>query len=109
MGGAAAGYSREQFLSYEVESWESYRVGDQLTFRQKELYICGKSCNSSGNQVKFTYVLSQPDWAKTSRISNQKISGMSLLGTVLGCERETVRLRLDIDAGYPERQGMFRS
>ena len=100
MGGAAAGYSREQFLSYEVESWESYRVGDQFTFQEKELSICGKSCNSSGNQVKFTYVLSNPDWAKTSRISNQKISGMSLLGTVLGCERETVRLCLDIDAGY---------
>jgi len=103
-GGEAAGYSRGQFLTYEVESWEDYRVGDRTLFQGKELYILGKRCKNEGSQVKFSYILSRQDWAGTRRISNEKISGMSLLGTVTGCRGETVRLSLDIDAGYPSQQ-----
>ncbi len=103
MGGERAGRDRGQFLTYEVESWENHRVGDLVHFKKKELYISGKSCEVKGGQLEYRYILSGREWAGARRISNERISGMSLLGTVQGREGETVRLKLDIDERYPEQ------
>lgn len=103
MGGEACGLSRRQFITYEVTSSECCRVGDRVVFLGQELFICAKSGRSKGGLLTFTYVLSHSDWAMARRLGNQRLSGLSLLGTVEGCEHETVRLNLDIDAGQAEQ------
>jgi len=49
-----------------------------MDFKENLLYICGKSCKISGGQLEFTYIMANPDWAGNKRLSNEKISGMSL-------------------------------
>ena len=59
---------------------------------------------SSNNKCYFfTYRLARPEWASQRRLSNEKLSGLSLLGTVLSGEEETLRLKLDIDWEHPEQ------
>ena len=103
MGGDAAGRSRIQYLTYEVRSQEAYRVGEQTVFQGRSLYIGAKRCCVKGGQLEFTYVLSTREWTGARQFNNEKISGMSLLGTVLGCEGQTVKLKLDIDKDHPDQ------
>lgn len=103
MGGEAWGFRRYQFVTYEAESEENWRVGDRVVFLGQELFICAKRGRSRKGQLTFDYVLSHSDWAAARRIGNPIFCGLSLLGTVERCENETVCLRLDVDAGYPDQ------
>ena len=105
MGGKEAGYARSRFISYEVESGENHACGERVPFRGKEFTVCGRKCVSRKGELIFTYYLAEPGWAGQRRISNEKISGLSLLGTVLSRSGETLRLKLDIDEGHPDQNG----
>ncbi len=103
LGGEEAGYSREQFLCYEVKSEDNCRVEDLAEFKGEQKYICAKSCSLNRGQAEFTYILASPEWAGAKEIGNRNFSGLSLLGTVESCSNETVCLKLDIDKGNPEQ------
>ena len=51
-------------------------------------------------ELLFTYRLGKPGLGYGRKQYNDKISGMTILGEVLSTERETVRLKLDIDEGW---------
>lgn len=102
LGAEEAGYSRDRFISYEVESEESYGCGQAVTFQGKSLTICSKSCRSEGGELLFTYRLAYPEWAGQRRLTHKKLSGLSLLGEVVSREGERLKLKLDIDREHPD-------
>ena len=96
-------HDRGRLLSYEVESREAHVCGERTAFQGRELTICGRTCESRKGELIFTYRLARPEWASQRRLSNEKLSGLSLLGTVLSGEEETLRLKLDIDRDHPDQ------
>lgn len=102
-GGEEAGHVRGYFLSYEVESEENHACGEKVSFRGMTLAVCSRKCESRRGELIFTYRLATPEWAGQRRISNEKISGLSLLGTVLSRAGETLQLKLDIDEEHPDQ------
>ena len=96
-------HDRGRLLSYEVESREVHACGERTAFQGRELTICGRTCESRKGELIFTCRLARPEWASQRRLSNEKLSGLSLLGTVLSGEEETLRLKLDIDRDHPDQ------
>lgn len=99
LGGEMMGYSRADFLYYDVESGQNCDLGWHTTFKGHDLLIMEKWAKLERGELRFTYRLGRPGlgWGRT--IYNERIRGMSLLGEVLATERETLKLRLDIDEG----------
>lgn len=97
MGADVAGWRKGDYYHVDVESTQNYEIGDATTFKEKALKICGKSANYLRNEVIFTYRLAKESYNQAKRYDNQKISGMTLLGTVLETAEETLKIHLDID------------
>lgn len=100
LGGPAAGYRRADFLYYDVPSSQMCDLGWYTVFKGQEFLICEKWANLERGELTFTYRLGKPGLGWGRKQYNEKISGMTILGEVLSTERETVRLKLDIDEGW---------
>jgi hypothetical protein len=97
LGGANSGLERKDFLCYRVEGYENYKIGSPASFKGKNWVIAEKSCEFRRGLVVFTYLLAQKEYIYEKRSYNEKISGMSILGTVLETANETLKIHLDID------------
>lgn len=106
MGGKDAGWRRSQFFSFDVKDTASHRIGDIASFRGGNYLICEQRARFERGELVFTYTLGQPALIGERIYYNEKITGMSLGGTVEKTDREQVWIRLDIDgpegkAAYP--------
>lgn len=97
MGADDAGWNKGDYYHTDVESVEDYKIGDTATIHEKALVICEKSATYKRNEVIFSYRLAKESYNQAKRYDNQKISGMTLLGTVLETAEETLKIHLDID------------
>jgi hypothetical protein len=108
-GGAQLGFSRAQFTSYTVRSYEDCRIGGKAVFQGQELRICRKSCALADGLLVYEYTLGYPELLARQKFYNEKLTGLSLLGEVIATQGGTVKLRLNIDEGrdagpaYPYR------
>ena len=100
LGGPVAGYERSDFLYYDVCSSQSCDLGWYTVFKGQEFLIYEKWGKMERGELIFTYRLGKPGLGWGRKQYNDKISGMTILGEVLSTERETVRLKLDIDEGW---------
>ena len=100
LGGPASGFQRSDFFYYDVPSSQMCDLGWYTVFRGQEFLICEKWAKLERGELLFTYRLGKPGLGYGRKQYNDKISGMTALGEVLSTERETVRLKLDIDEGW---------
>ena len=100
LGGSAAGYSKTDFFYYDVESPQLCDLGWYTVFKGQPFIIAEKSARLERGELIFTYRLGRPGFGWGKMLFNEKISGMTLLGEVLETSRETLKLKLDIDAGW---------
>ena len=100
LGGSAAGYSKADFFYYDVESPQLCDLGWYTVFKGQPFIIAEKSARLERGELIFTYRLGRPSLGWGKMLYNEKISGMTLLGEVLETSRETLKLKLDIDAGW---------
>ena len=100
LGGPASGFQRSDFFYYDVPSSQLCDLGWYTVFRGQEFLICEKWAKLERGELLFTYRLGKPGLGYGRKQYNDKISGMTILGEVLSTERETVRLKLDIDEGW---------
>lgn len=96
-GGERGGLYRANYICYEVKSIYNYPIGSVTNFKGKTLFITEKSCELQFGILVFTYVLSKEEFTSQKKIFNEKISGISLAGTVLETHREMLKIHLDID------------
>ena len=100
LGGSAAGYSKTDFFYYDVESSQLCDLGWYTVFKGQPFIISEKYAILERGELIFTYRLGRPGLGWGKMLYNEKISGMTLLGEVLETARETLKLKLDIDAGW---------
>ena len=75
-------------------------MGWYTVYKGQEFLIYEKWGKMERGELIFTYRLGKPGLGWGRKRYNDKISGMTILGEVLSTERETVRLKLDIDEGW---------
>jgi len=97
LGGEEAGLRRSDYIYYEVRDSRDYVIGDKAAFKQKPLVICEKHASMENGHLVFTYQMGRDAMAGTKKAYNGKISGLSLLGTVLETRGQTVKIHLDMD------------
>jgi hypothetical protein len=102
MGGTENGYSRKDFLYYKVKSSKLYSIGDRVNFLGEELLICKVKMELTRGELIFTYTLGREKLLSLKRRYNSKISGMTVLGTVIGVLQDKVKLHLNIDKEQSE-------
>ena len=100
LGGPVAGYRRADFLYYDVPSSQLCDLGWYTVFKGQEFLICEKWAKLERGELTFIYRLGKLGLGWGRKQYNEKISGMTILGEVLSTERETVRLKLNIDEGW---------
>ena len=100
LGGPASGFQRSDFFYYDVPSSQMCDLGWYTVFRGQEFLISEKWAKLERGELLFTYRLGKPGLGWGRKQYNDKISGMTALGEVLSTERETVRLKLDIDEDW---------
>lgn len=94
---AEMGYSQSEFAYYEINSLESHEVGTAVQFKGRNWIIYKKSAKLIKNRIIFSYLLCHPALVSLKKYYNPLFTGMSILGTVISVQGETVKIHLDID------------
>lgn len=104
-----AGYRRSDYYYIDIDSMQLHKIGDRSNLREKELVICGRRAKLVDGELVFTYRLAKPRFIVEKYHENDRITGMTIPGTVLKTQGETLRIHLDIDSSqmlrtaYPYR------
>jgi hypothetical protein len=86
-----------EFLYYVFEDDRWFDLGDKVDFLDSKWLVAGKKTELLGSVLHNTYLLSNEQAYGLHRFYNNKLNGVSLLGTVIDTKEEYVRLHLDID------------
>lgn len=97
LGGYEAGLDPLHFLMYDICDSKMFQIGQRGIIRGREMVVVGVDARSYGGEVVFNYHVAMEQYCYVPRQNNHKISGMSLLGTVIGRAAEDIWLHLDID------------
>lgn len=97
LGGYEAGLDPLHFLMYDICDSKILQIGQRGIIRGREMVVVGVDARSYGGEVVFNYHVALEQYCYVPRQNNHKISGMSLLGTVIGRAAEDIWLHLDID------------
>lgn len=97
MGGKAAGFRRSDYFHIQLDSTQKYKLGDKTILMDKELTICARWAKLIRGELIFTYHLAKPSYIQQKNEENEKITGMTLPGTVLATAGEVLKIHLDID------------
>ena len=97
LGGYEAGLDPLHFLMYDICDSKMFQIGQRGIIRGREMVVVGVDAWSYGGEVVFNYHVAMEQYCYVPRQNNHKISGMSLLGTVIGRAAEDIWLHLDID------------
>lgn len=87
----------EQIVDYHVISDQALKIGQPVTFMEKTLYVRSIQSKMTEGLFRHHYVLTPADGLKQNRFYNQRLTGLSLMGRVIGVTRDKVKVHLDID------------
>lgn len=87
----------EDYLVYQVETYQILKLGTVVNFEGKKLYIREARYDMKNATIIATYLLCTENGLKQRRIKNEKIQGLSINGTAQGVCRDKVKVQLEID------------
>lgn len=79
---------------YGVKQRERYTLGEQLYFQGHQVIVTQINGTMEGNEIYYTYELTEMNSIKSEPIHNEKLTGISLEATVVRVEKETVQLEI---------------
>lgn len=88
-GGIESGHDTDCFY-YEIENRERYNVGDNIYFKNKQLYVNQYSAYKIKDEIIYKYRLCRKNGIWQTKLYNSLIGGSSIEG-------EKVKLHLNID------------
>ena len=91
------GYNDIDYFYYEIETRNKYNVGDNIYFKQKDLYVNQYSAYALKDEVIYKYRLCRKNGIWQTKLYNSVIAGASIDGKVLAVDGEKVKLHLNID------------
>lgn len=95
-GGYDEGHDTDYFY-YEIERREQYNIGDDIYFKNKQLYVNQYSAYGLKDEVIYKYRLCRKNGVWQTKLYNSLLSGSSLEGKVIDRQGEQVKLQLNID------------
>jgi len=95
--GSGADVKANDFFYYVIESREHYKLGDEISFRNKKMYVTSIDIYMKNGILTYRYSISMKEGIYVSQINNSQINGVSIEGKVLDTKGELVKLHLDID------------
>lgn len=84
-------------VSYIVESRGILKLGDQIKFNGKNLYVWRIESSLNGNELIHKYYLKTKNGIRIPKFYHDKIIGLSLLGKVSAVQGEQVQVKLRDD------------
>ncbi len=84
-------------ISYQTESRNFYKIGDQTVFLGRNMRICSVEAIFKNGELIFTYRLKEQDIYE--RIEHNGFAGLELMGTVEAVYQDRLKVSLDIDRG----------
>jgi hypothetical protein len=97
LGGAECGYSKEEFLRYRFMSGDFHPIG--AFWPSGGLRITEAEAELRSGELRFTYTLAAACPPNMNLLRLERLTGLTLTGTVRRAERESVYVDLDIDEG----------
>lgn len=94
----------EDTISYVFESRDIHQIGDRKIIDGKEFFIWRIESCLKGNELYHTCYMMLRSGFQTKSYDNERLSGVSLLGKVVGVKEEKVQIRIDRDENK-ERSG----
>ncbi|WP_353846320.1 MULTISPECIES: hypothetical protein [unclassified Clostridium] len=104
-GGYDLGFHDTDYFYYEIKSRERYSIGDNIYFKQKDVYVSDYEAYKYQDEIIYKYKLRRKNGVWQTKIYNSLLCGASLEGKVLAVEGEEVKLHLNIDEKQDEGQG----
>ncbi len=87
----------QPMLSYEVKSYENYRIGDLVKTPTGNMNICEKTVIFGDGELQFSYKLCCMKDIQADVMFNSRIAGLVLEGEVINTAKENVFVKFDID------------
>ena len=84
-------------LVYKIKTKEDYQIGDEVSYQNKQLFVCKKEMRMMGSVLEFFYELCGEKGFLTSYQPNRNIVGVSIRGQVIDRVKEKVKVKLEID------------
>ncbi len=87
----------EGVRNYEFESYDHYKIGDQINFNGQVMHICEKYGELKNGILRFRYTVSSPDYYKITPYHNHKLHGKEIRGRVVEVMGERIKISLETD------------
>jgi len=94
-----SGVALNDFIEYRIKTTSVLRMGDKVRFQKHNFYIKAVEYSMENGILQGYYAISPKNGLKQPRYNNSNINGISLNGTVVGVNRDKVKVGLDIDKG----------
>ncbi|MBY6778227.1 hypothetical protein HYH39_01405 [Clostridium botulinum] len=104
-GGYELGFHDTDYFYYKIKSRERYNIGDNIYFKQKDVYVSDYEAYKYQDEIIYKYKLRRKNGVWQTKIYNSLLCGASLEGKVLAVEGEEVKLHLSIDENQDEGEG----
>ena len=86
-----------EFPYYTVVDKDVFKLGDRVDFLGRRWLVVEALYELVGGSLRNSYVLGTEESYSLPQLYNDKLCGLSLLGSVIDTDGENVRLHLDID------------
>lgn len=106
-GGYEEGYHDTDYFYYEIDTRERYNIGDNIYFKQKDVYVTEYAACKYQDEIIYKYKLCRKNGVWQTKLYNSLLSGASLEGKVLATQGEEVKLKLHIDKEQNESEAAW--
>lgn len=84
-------------LLCRMENKERWNPGDRIIYRGHEMFAVEKEAEFSKGELRYKYVLAQPDYDVRKPYGNEKLKGAAIRGSVMDVKKELLKVHLDVD------------
>ena len=87
------------YMYYEVESTQSFKIGNEVTFQSMKLYVYKIVSKLKNGLLKHIYTLTPQNGFNVHTTYNQAIIGASIQGKVIDVAGDKIRIHVNFDEG----------
>lgn len=99
--------SEHSFLECEIKSRKLFQIGDWINYTERPFLIIGLTVKLENGELIYYYKMREKGNIAVPVIKNNKLCGISILGTVLNREENKVKLFLNIDENQEEEDAYW--
>lgn len=97
----------EDFVFYEVESYQYLNLGDQVKFRDKKLRVAKSTAVLHDSILKFTYLIAPEAGIRQNQILNEWLTGTAFEGKIIDRAKDKIKVHLEIGQEQPVEEACW--